>query len=598
MQTSTTSGDPASARKGRYATESIKRLTLTGHAHLDLAWSWRPAEARVEAHDTARSAVEILEGHPSATFVMSQAVTYHWLSEDDPELFARIRHLVDAGRWEPVGGWWVEADLFGASPTSIARQAVLGQQTFERLLGRRCRIGFSPDTFGHPAWLPRLLVDAGMSVYVITRPSEEESGLPPVFLWVGNDGSRVKVAHLREYDGVPADDPAGLCLYGVGNHGGGPTREHLAVADQLCSGGTARHGSIESWANEVRESELPVIHGDLAHHARGCYATLTSFKERMRSLERRLVQLDSPIERWEPLLFWQFHDVLAGTSVAEVYEEAIADLVAVDRSVAAPVPTLGTARTIVPRHRVDEGRPVVARETLGQPWAGWVEVSWISSRPASGIEVVDHDAALLHVEQHGTAWRLHAIVDLALGPHEQRELRWKPVAGKGPTRSPAPTGARLVVVDDPTDTWGHTLVRYGDEVEPTPATRLHCAGGPGGLVEVWGEWYERDRALKLVLPFDLLPADLTDGLHGTDGEMPGGDWEGPVWGRVWSYDVVDEGNITSLRITVRRSPPYALHDPLRRIPEIEFSYTDQGSFCSRYWLRPQPSRPPPLLTTQ
>jgi hypothetical protein len=580
-------------------------LTLAGHAHLDLAWSWRPAEARVEARDTARSAVEILEAHPRATFVMSQAVTYQWLSEDDPDLLDRIRRLAATGRWEPVGGWWVEADLFGASPASIARQAQLGQQTFERLVGRRCSIGFSPDTFGHPGWLPRLLVEAGMSTYVITRPSEAECGLPPVFNWIGDDGSRVRVARLSQYSGEPIEDPAGLCLYGVGNHGGGPTRENLAVADRMCTSGVARHGTIASWAEEIDDDALPVIHGDLIHHARGCYATMTSFKERMRHLERRLLQHGSALDQWEALLFWQFHDVLAGTCIADVYEEASADLVLVERSLSPPVPTLGPAPTLVTRHRVDEGRPVVARETLGRPWKGWVDVGWISSRPASAITVDDHDATLLHVEQHGTSWRLHALVHLTLGPHEERELRWSPVLGKGPPRRPVPDGVRLVVVDDPTDTWGHTLVVYGDEVEPTAATTLRLAGGPDGLIEAWGDWHEHDRALKLVVPFDLLDDELAGLLPGAtgamasdNGEMPGAEWDGPLWGRVWSYDVVDGGSGPLLRITLLRSPPFALHDPLTRIPEIEFTYTDQGRFRARFWLQPQPSRPPPLLITR
>jgi Glycosyl hydrolases family 38 N-terminal domain/Alpha mannosidase middle domain len=573
------------------------QVTLAGHAHLDLAWSWRPREARAEVLDTARSAVEILEDHASATFVMSQAVTYRWLSEDDPDLFSRMRWLVEAGRWEPVGGWWVEADLFGASPESLARQAVLGQRTFEHLVGRRCSVGFSPDTFGHPDWLPGLLAEAGMSTYVITRPSADESGLPPLFVWKGRDGAKVLVARLSQYEGPPVLDPAGLCLYGVGNHGGGPTREHLSEADGLCSEGTARHGSLASWAAGIDVSNLPVVRGDLVHHARGCYASMTSFKERMRRLEHRYVQLGSSIEDWEPLLFWQFHDVLAGTCVPDVYEEAEADLAALERKLWSPLPSRGPARTIVPRHRVDEGRPAIARETLGQPWCGWVEVAWTASRPASGIAVEDHESFLLHVEQHGTAWRLRSLVHLDLEPNEERELAWELVPGKGPVRPFPPSGVRFAVLDDPTDTWGHSLVSYGAEVDPTSATRLRCAGGPDGLVEVWGEWYERDRALKLVVPRALLPEDRRGRLEKTAGEMPGGEWEGPVWGRVWSYDVVGGAGEELLRITIRRSPPYALHDPLRRVDGIEFAYTDQGGFRASYWLRSQPSRPPPLLFT-
>ena len=569
-------------------------VTLVGHAHLDLAWGWSPREARIEAYETARSAVELLSEHGAVTFAMSQAVVYRWLSDDDPALIARIRDLVASGRWEPVGGWWVEADLFGASPASIRRQAVLGQRTFERLVGRRCTVGFSPDTFGHPSWLPGVLREAGLSTYVITRPSHAESDLPARFVWEGDDGACVTVVRLEQYAGSPILDPSGLCLYGVGNHGGGPTRAHLATADELCARGDARHGSIASFAKTIDDGTLPVVQGHLIHHARGCYATLVSFKERMRSLERRLLQHDAPIDSWEPLLFWQFHDVLAGTSVADVYDEAVTDLAALERRLAPPVPGPTTVPTIVARQRVDEGRSVLARETLGEPWSGWVDVVWTSSQLASDIAVDGHNAVLRHVEQHGIAWRLHGLVHLTLSPHEQRELHWAPVPGRPGALPEPPPGVRLAVVEDGTDTWGHSLVRYGAEVAPSPATGLFCAGGPDGLIEAGGVWFERDRALKLVIPYAHLDSGLITRLGSAGGEMPGGAWAGPVWGRVWSYDVVDE----TLRITLRRSPPYALHDPIPRLAHVDYAYTDQGSFTARVWLRPQPARVPPLLVSQ
>ena len=567
--------------------------TFAGHAHLDLAWIWGPREARIEALDTARAAVELLEQHPAASFVMSQAVVYRWLADDDPALMRRIRSLVEAGRWEPVGGWWVEADLFGASPESIRRQGALGQQVFEELAGVRCTIGFSPDTFGHPDWLPGVLCEAGLTTYVISRPSRAESGLPPVFVWEGRDGARVRVARLEQYAGAPAADPSGLCLYGVGNHGGGPTRAHLAAIDALAAGGAGRHGTIASWAANLHDDELPVVRGDLVHHARGCYATLLSFKERMRDLERRLLQCNAPIEAWEPLLFWQFHDVLAGSCIEEVYAEAMIDLAAVEQRFRAPVPGPNAAPTFIARHRVDEGRPILVRETLGESWDGWAEVSWISSRVAQGIEVDDHDAILRRVEQHGTSWRLHALVRLALAPNEQRELHWSPIKGRPLALEPPPPGVRVMVVEDGTDTWGHSLVGYGPEVAMSPRSQLSCAGGPDGLVEVWGDWYERDCALKLIVPFDVLDAQLLHRLGDASGEMPGREWDGPIWGRIWSYDIGSD----SVRVTLRRSPPYALHDPIRRVEGVMYSYTDQGPFTTRLWLRPQPLRIPPEIIT-
>src|SRR5439155_25552608 len=149
------------------------------------------------------------------------------------------------------------------------------------------------------------------------------------------------------------------------------------------------------------------------------------------------------------------------------------------------------------------------------------------------------------VEQQGTACRLAVFVRLSLAPFESRLLSWSLVPGHPPVLPEPPPGVRLAVVEDGTDTWGHSLVSFGPEVAPSPATVLHVAGGPDGLVEAWGEWHERDRALKLVVPGLVVPTGLGD----TGGEMPGGEWSsGPVWGRVWSYDVAGG----SLRITLRR----------------------------------------------
>lgn len=566
---------------------------MVGHAHLDVAWSWRPREARVEALDTARAVVELLEEHPTATFAMSQAAVFSWIAHDDPGLLQRLAALVELGRVEPVGGWWVEADLFGASPESIRRQAELGQRAFEDLVGRRCTIGFSPDTFGHPDWLPGLLAESQMTTYVITRPSAAEAGLPPVFVWEGRDGSRVRVVRPNRYAGSPQLDPSSLCLYGVGNHGGGPTRAHLKTADEFVREGTARHGSIESWAADVDDGTLPVVRGPLVHHARGCYVTMVSFKERLRALEQRLRQRQAPVDQWERLLFWQFHDVLAGTCVPDVYREADAELELLERELAPPVPALGRAPSYVRRHRLDESRSLVARERQGEPWRGWVEATVTASRPAAVVHVEGHRAELRAVEQYGTAWRLHVLVHLALEAGEERALAWSIEPGTPPPLPDPPAGVRLAVVEDGTDTWGHSLVSYGPEVTLSAASSVSCTGGPDGLIEVRGEWLERDRALKLLIPGRLLDGTGLAALAGDGGEQPGGDFAGPVWGRVWSYDVVDG----VLRITLRRSPPFALHDPLERAPGIGQTYTDQGQFAARVWLEPQASGVPPELVT-
>ncbi|HTZ10677.1 MAG TPA: hypothetical protein VMB72_16510, partial [Acidimicrobiales bacterium] len=138
----------------------------------------------------------------------------------------------------------------------------------------------------------------------------------------------------------------------------------MAAVDGFEAQGSGHHGSIASWAARIDHDELPVVRGDLVHHARGCYATLVSFKERMRAAERLLVQRHAPPEQWERVLFWQFHDVLAGTCIEEVYDEAGAELTLLENELAAPVPGPGAAPSFVARHRLDETRPALAREPL------------------------------------------------------------------------------------------------------------------------------------------------------------------------------------------------------------------------------------------
>lgn len=561
---------------------------LCGHAHLDLAWLWTPAEARREALATARSAVDILCTHPEAHFVMSQAATYDWIARDDPSLLAQIRTLIEAERWEAVGGWWAEPDLFGTSRDAIARHLEVGQAAFVDLVGRRCTVGFAPDTFGHPAWMPELLVDAGMATYVICRPGAHEAALPPAFRWRGDDGSEVAVIRPANYFGEPTTDPSGLGLYGVGNHGGGPTREHLRQAARLITSGRARHGALADW---MLPGELPVVEGDLVHHARGCYSALISFKERMADVEQRLIHVGADHQSWRQLAFWQFHDVLAGTSVPEVYDEAMADLAALERRWADPPPATPTpTETFVPRQDIDEGHPIEFIETLGEPWRGWVRVVLHTVRPYVTIDMAGRRCSVRNIAQHGAGYRLTALVHVALGPGEHQIVSWSGSETAPPdTPTPPIDGLRLIVLADGSDTWGHGIERFGNETDDEHGCTV--AQGPDGLVEVTGTWNLPNRVLKLCIPLRCLDPTAATLTTPADGEMPGRHFDGPIWGRVWSYDVTAD----DLRITLRRSPAYALHQPMTERPGVSYRYTDIGTVTTRLWLEPQPCRLPPRV---
>lgn len=335
-----------------------KALTfhLIGHAHIDPVWLWDWREGVETVRATFRSALDRLAEHPDMVFGHSSAAHYAWL-ERFPALLAEVRGAVERGQWEPLGGWWVEPDANLPHGESFARQALLGQRTFQRLLGRRATVGFLPDSFGHPATLPQLLRLSGLDSFVFMRPNAAELELPGnLFWWVGPDGSKVLSARIEAYSSNPvhvesslernlAWRPAALRhwlgLFGVGNHGGGPTRRAIENLRQLAAHPdwpTLKMNSLANFFDTLRDEPLPEYRGELQHHARGCYAAVSEIKRLNRQAEAGLMQAERlavlagrfgyayPKEAlnraWQRVLFNQFHDVLAGSAIEVAYTDA------------------------------------------------------------------------------------------------------------------------------------------------------------------------------------------------------------------------------------------------------------------------------------
>ncbi|GHF53508.1 alpha-mannosidase [Deinococcus metalli] len=339
---------------------------LVGHAHIDPVWLWDWREGVETVRATVRSALDRLTENPDMVFAHSSAAQYAWL-ERFPELLAEVRAAVTRGQWEPVGGWWVEPDANLPHGESFARQALHGQRTLERVVGRRATVGFLPDSFGHPATLPQLLALSGLTSFVFMRPSAHELELPQnLFRWVGPDGTSLPCVRIEAYSSNPHHvqsslernlrwHPPGarhwLGLYGVGNHGGGPTKRAIANLRALNDDPAwpaLQMDSFEHFFDLVRAQEaqpggaLPEYAGELQHHARGCYAAVSEIKRLVREAERRLIDaerlavLAGPVghpyphaaltRAWERVLFNQFHDVLAGSSIRRAYDAARAQL--------------------------------------------------------------------------------------------------------------------------------------------------------------------------------------------------------------------------------------------------------------------------------
>jgi alpha-mannosidase len=243
--------DLAEARS-RFPAEG--RIWLTGHAHIDLAWLWPLEETRRKARRTFYSVTGLIDRYPNFHFNQSSAQVYSWVEQDDPALFEKIRAQVKAGRWEPIGGMWVEPDGNLLSGESWVRQLLFGQRYFESRFGRRINVAWLPDSFGFNGSLPQLLVSAGIPFFFTHKLSWSERNPFPynLYWWEGIDGTRV-LAHSftnpetgynarvtaselgetwQNFLGKRIHDTT-LLSFGYGDGGGGPTEEMLERYSRL-----------------------------------------------------------------------------------------------------------------------------------------------------------------------------------------------------------------------------------------------------------------------------------------------------------------------------------------------------------------------------
>ncbi|MDR1629429.1 MAG: alpha-mannosidase [Oscillospiraceae bacterium] len=339
---------------------SEQNIHLIGNAHLDPIWLWRWQEGCGEVLQTFRSALDRLKEYNDLVFTCSSASYYRWVEEIDPEMFAEITKMVKLGRWVPVNGWWVQPDCNMPSGESFARQALYSQLYYYEKFGKICRTGYNVDSFGHNGMMPQLLRQGGMHAYVMMRPHPYENPDAPenAFWWDSMDGSRVLTYRIpRGYadngkealDATIADNEKrmestghGMMLfYGIGNHGGGPTRGDIEYLKDLQQQGfNLEFSSPDDFFNEMMQTQLdlPVWEEDLQHHASGCYSATSLVKQLNRKAENWLAAAEKWntiaaaaygadaktadfAEAWREVCFNQFHDILCGCSIMEAYED-------------------------------------------------------------------------------------------------------------------------------------------------------------------------------------------------------------------------------------------------------------------------------------
>ena len=426
------------------------RITATGHAHLDTAWLWPLRETRRKAVRTFANALSLLEANPDFVYCHSQAQHYAWVAEDAPELFAEVRRHVALGRWEVVGGMWVETDLNLPSGESLLRQLVQGQRAFRGWFDKTCNGAFLPDDFGYPAGLPQIVRHAGCEWFFTQKLSWNETNKMPhhSFWWVGLDGSEV-FTHFSPIDTYNAlllpsqlrfaernyQDHAGssqsLALYGHGDGGGGPTQamiDRARLAADLDQVPRVSFGTVRGFfASAVAEygDRAPRWRGEMYFEKhRGTYSTQVGTKQGNRWSERLLHELElwsatvgfrpaTIDELWQRVLTQQFHDIIPGSSIAWVHRDAEEEFARVAEEIEVILARLipvspGPAHVLNPA-------PTAVRQAIDiDGGAMFVDVAAFDVAVPSAI--LPADVAAVEVTESANAWHLsNGIVYLSIG---------------------------------------------------------------------------------------------------------------------------------------------------------------------------------------
>lgn len=361
----------------RPAYASAHELVATGHAHIDSAWLWPIRETMRKCARTFSNVVALMDEYPGFVFSCSSAQQLAWMKEFYPELFGRIREKVKTGQFVPVGGMWVEADSNMPGGEAMARQFLEGKSFFMAEFGVECQEAWLPDTFGYSAALPQIVKSAGSRWFLTQKISWNQVNRMPhhTFNWEGIDGTRL-FTHFPPVDTYNSDLSArdlahaernyrdhgrgttSLVPFGYGDGGGGPTREMLASATRtadLEGSPKVRIGTSGSFFSRAQAEyeDLPVWVGEMYLELhRGTYTSQAQTKLGNRRSEHLLREAElwcataavrtgfgypaAELKRlWRLVLLQQFHDILPGSSIAWVHQDAERNYAAVEQGLEA-----------------------------------------------------------------------------------------------------------------------------------------------------------------------------------------------------------------------------------------------------------------------
>src|SRR5215472_11466778 len=366
---------------------------LTGNSHIDAAWLWPWTETVDTAKRTFSSAVQLMNEYPTYTYTQSAAAYSQWIADKYPQLNAEIAKRVNEGRWELVGGMWVEPDLNMPDGESLVRQLLVGQAAFRKIYGHTAKIGWNPDSFGYTWQLPQIYKRSGIDYFVTQKTAWNDTNQFPfkLFWWESPDGSKVLTYFPHDYanrnldpvrlsrDFATARERApGLTemmdLYGIGDHGSGPTRAildegmHWMEPDKIVP--TMKFGTAQSFFADVEKNvvsdsrtwdydsigkgytppsnppetkiAIPTWKSELYfEYHRGVMTTQAAHKRNMRNSEEWVLNAekvaslawlegdkypgDELTDAWKKVTFNDFHDLAAGSGIGIIYKEAQKD---------------------------------------------------------------------------------------------------------------------------------------------------------------------------------------------------------------------------------------------------------------------------------
>ncbi len=490
-------------------------LTPVGHAHLDTAWLWPLAITQHKMAHTAATQLALMDEYPEYIFVHSQASQYEWLETQYPKLFERVKDKVAEGQWEPVGSMWVEADTNVPNGESLVRQFLYGKRYFLKKFNIETRDMWLPDVFGYSAALPQILNKCGVDSFLTQKISWNQFNRFPhnTFWWQGIDGSRVwshfppadtytgncepqqLLKHLSEHRDHARCDQA-LYVYGHGDGGGGPTPEMIEFlrraarapgmpqiawrrAAEFFEDARARSADLPSWAGELYFE----LH-------RGTYTTQANNKKFNRICEFLMRDLEllacfdpdfpasypqAEIERlWKIVLLNQFHDIIPGSSIREVYDDSDRDYKHIIetgsklireklKSITANVDTTGTQRPVALfQNAVVQGEGRVA-PTRGET-------------PACIVCDGEHSPVQL-IEEWGERYWAFRVPQSALGSVAIADFRSDPCAPAAKMRA---TARRIE-----NDSWSVRFDHHGNISSVTSVEDQSEYVAPGSLANVF-----------------------------------------------------------------------------------------------------------------